>query len=1014
MNLSSITQQLLKKNNVLLSVLIASSLSLTGCGGGTEAETSPAVEVVDNAPSNEDPVEESSENNEIVDVEPELEEAPVSESVQLPVASSTTASQIPDELRLSSHYDSSNPSVAITPTLATASGGNAEHPERAIDGSATTRYESTHGDDNAWIQFDFGSKTEIGYMKLIWERAHADEYIIQVSDDAENWYQLRYVMNSDGGTEEFFNLNIDVQYIRIQGVQRSSNYGYSLFEAEFKTPGSDNTQGNLSTSFTPFPLTGELSQPLASPEEPIEIVRFSLPDGTLVTRFGVVGRSRHARERGEEWNEIGFGDNETVEADGVTPHDNGPGAHLNFVKNYFKNRTWGMEIIDNSLVEGVTRPTLKINEYFQQAQFAGGSAFFRGFSNPRTTGFGWMSPGKLVDDSLYGTNHADCPIVPKPPNGALLNPIVEGDPLSGTNNGCSLTISSYPSYSALSYNQYGVLVRSRDVEGATEFWDFRDKGGVLVSNTNISSSPLRIGDAIEATPSFFTSDEAMIEADPIGEDGTGGHRYYTNEWTYVVGEGLRPWYGRFPRLTNEPLPDEVLQGGLGSVSYDYADNSEFVFQQPHNNIGMQNMQRFVEGRRWIHTNMWTGEHNEDGNDLNEAGVGLQGPHFNQSSCFGCHVNNGRGVAPIQVNQQLDMMAVFTATTETDNTGQQRPHPVYGQGVQMNARSSDGVAQDWGNSVRVGGFETHEETLADGTVVELSKPVYAFDGVTPEVFTVRTAQPLLGMGLLEAISEEEILSRVRTSPDQDGVMGKANYAYDPETGEVHIGRYGWKASKVSLRHQSASAALLDMSVTNPVYPNRNCLTGPAQCDSAYGVEDGLSEDELNSIVEYLSLLAVPAQRKIESGFPNGVTPLAALDVDPIKIDAGEQIFKDIRCSSCHVTDITTGTATPFDENRNQKIKPYTDMLLHDMGSDLADNFVEGQATGSMWRTPALWGIGYTEGVAGNLQVGYLHDSRARTLTEAIMWHGGEGEASKNRFANLSTDDREALLTFLKSL
>ena len=126
---------------------------------------------------------------------------------------------------------------------------------------------------------------------------------------------------------------------------------------------------------------------------------------------------------------------------------------------------------------------------------------------------------------------------------------------------------------------------------------------------------------------------------------TGGIRYYTNELTYVVGTGMRPWYGVQPRLMNAPLPAETLSGGIGSVSYDYADNAQFMFQQPHNHIGMQNMQRFVEGRRWIHTNMWTGDHNEDGNDRNEQAVHLQGPRFNQSSCFGCHVNNGRSLAP---------------------------------------------------------------------------------------------------------------------------------------------------------------------------------------------------------------------------------------------------------------------------------------------------------------------------------------------------------------------------------
>src|SRR5690606_38318882 len=228
--------------------------------------------------------------------------------------------------------------------------------------------------------------------------------------------------------------------------------------------------------------------------------------------------------------------------------------------------------------------------------------------------------------------------------------------------------------------------------------------------------------------------------------------------------------------------------------YDYADNPAFMFQQPHNHIGMQNMQRFVEGRRWLHTNLWTGEHNEAGNDRNDAAIGLQGPLFNQSSCVGCHINNGRGVAPSAINQRLDTMAVRVAAV--DSNGQQVPHPNYGLAVQMNGRSAPGASLDWGTGVRVVGFDTRNVTLADGKVIELRKPRVAFDGPTPAVFSLRSAQPMIGMGLLEAITDEEILSRARSTPDADGVKGTANFAYDPETGAVRVGRYGWKASKVS--------------------------------------------------------------------------------------------------------------------------------------------------------------------------------------------------------------------------
>jgi CxxC motif-containing protein (DUF1111 family) len=898
----------------------------------------------------------------------------------LPTPSSTPVEAIPASHQLPPGVDMSNPGVAVkalTITSSSAQGGNTA--AKAGDGDATTRWESAQQDDS-WLQFDFGSKTQLGYMKLVWENAYGKEYAIQISDDGQTWYQLRYVADGKGGTEEFMNLNANVRYVRINGVKRATQYGYSLFEVAFKSPGSDNTLGaKVAASAMPFPANGDQLAPPPAEQPPLEGVQFSLPDGTLVTRFGVIGRSRHARERGEDWNEIGYGPNDTVDAAG-NPVDKGPGAHLNFVANYFKNRTWGFEIIDNSRVAGVTKPTLRVNQYFQQAQKAGGHSFFHAFDRPGVTGFGWMAPGQLVNPSLYGTNQADCPVVPKPPEGKLAT-------ASGLNDGCSVTVDNYPGHAQLG----------------------PDANGVLVPNGNTDPArPLKLGDVVEVSTSFFSTPEAMAVVND-----SGGLRYYTNEWTYVVGAGLRPWYGVQPRLMNAPLPDETLQGGLGSVSYDYADNSTFIFQQPFNNVGMQNMQRFVEGRRWFHTNMRTGDHNETGNDRNQDAVGLQGMLFNQSSCFGCHINNGRGLAPTVINQRLDTMAVRTA--ELDGSGHQLPHAMYGMAVQMNSQpSTNGVRTDWGTGVRVAAFETKTMTLADGTSVELSKPRVAFDGPTPGVYSLRSAQPVIGMGLLEAIPDADIIARARTAPDADGVKGTANYVYDPETGAVRLGRYGWKASKVSLRHQVAGAALLDMSVTSPLYPNRDCLFGPAKCNTSK-VEPGISNDVLQLLTRYVSMLGVPAQRSIVSGFPKGVSPLSYLDVNPTQVAAGAKVFETIHCTSCHTKEMKTGTGTELAEARNQTIRPYTDLLLHDMGPDLADGFSEGQATGSMWRTSALWGIGYTEKVAGSgIKVGYLHDSRARTLTEAILWHGGEATTSRQRFQALSAEDRAALLSFLGSL
>ncbi len=965
-------------------VAVSAAGVLTACGGGSSSggstDTQPVAGTPAPSPTPSSPVGGTDE--------PELP-PPAPTPPSLPTGTGSAAPALPPSLQLPSGVDLSKPGAAVKVVKATASASenNNNGPDKAIDGSLTTRWASNQ-DDKAWIQFDFGAKTPLGYMKLTWENAYGKEYALQVSDDGETWYQLRYVAGGQGGTEEFFNLNANVRYVRLQGVARATQYGYSLFEVSFNGPGNDNTLPALATSAFPTPPVGAT---VIAPTVPtvLEQTQFTLPDGTLVTRFGFVGRSRHARERGEDWAEIGYGTNATVDANGK-PVDKGPGAYLNFIANYFKNRTWGVEFIDNSRVPGVTKPRIVINQYYQQAQRGGGHSFFRRFDEPGVTGYGWMSPGTLLDNTTYTDGFKEltsCAVVPKPPEGALLKPTTGYGGVVGANDGCSVVLDNVPGH--------------RDVAP--------DANGVLVPNgVNVSSRNLKVGDAIEFTGSFFSSRAAM---DAIGD--SGNFRYYTNEVTYVVGSGLRPWYGIQPRLMNAPLPAETLQGGTGSISYDYADNATFMFQQPNTQIGMQNMQRFVEGRRWFHTNMWTGDHNEAGNDRNTAAVKLQGPRFNQTNCFGCHINNGRSLAPQVINQRLDTMAVRTAAV--DANGKQQPHPVYGLAVQMNARSlTSGAMQDWGNSVRVAGFDTKTVTLADGTVVTLSKPRVSFDGPTPAVYSLRSAQPVIGMGLLEAIPDADILSRVRSTPDEDGVKGQANLVYDPETGQVRVGRYGWKATKFSLRHQTASAALLDMSVTSPIYPNRDCLAGPAQCNRNK-TEKGLSEDELQLISRYVAQLGVPAQRSLTSGFPKGVTPLPYLDVNPTQVAAGAKVFSSIRCTACHVAEMKTGLASELAEMRNQTIKPYTDLLLHDMGSDLADNLVEDQASGSQWRTSALWGIGYTEAVAGSgVKVGYLHDGRARTLTEAILWHGGEAATSRQRFINVSTADRQALIAFLNSL
>jgi CxxC motif-containing protein (DUF1111 family) len=296
------------------------------------------------------------------------------------------------------------------------------------------------------------------------------------------------------------------------------------------------------------------------------------------------------------------------------------------------------------------------------------------------------------------------------------------------------------------------------------------------------------------------------------------------------------------------------------------------------------------------------------------------------------------------------------------------------------------------SATVSGTETKLVTLGDGTAVTLSKPKIAVTAKSGETlkFSARIARKVIGMGLLEAIDERTLLNRAdQKDCNGDGISGRANFIKDPLTGALRLGRFGWKAEKVDVRHQVAEAAFDDMGVGSSLFPDQ----GKAE----------LSDDELSRLVTYMRLVSVPGQR----------------DHSAPQVLQGEQIFKTVGCANCHVTDVVTGANHPFVELRSQDIKPYSDLLLHDMGADLADNSavapsddVAAPAAASEWRTPPLWGTGLLATINGH--TGLLHDGRAASVLEAVLWHGGEAEATKQRVIQLSAADRAALVAFVASL
>jgi CxxC motif-containing protein (DUF1111 family) len=399
------------------------------------------------------------------------------------------------------------------------------------------------------------------------------------------------------------------------------------------------------------------------------------------------------------------------------------------------------------------------------------------------------------------------------------------------------------------------------------------------------------------------------------------------------------------------------------------------------NIAPISVQPFVLGRRLHHTDFATGKHSEGGNPDYTEIAGKLGKHHVNKSCVACHTNNGRAM-PAAVGAP---MTRYLVRVGSDARGS--PHPQLGFTLQSQAQKDSPEA-----GVAISGWTSTEGTFGDGTAFVLQKPTYKFTGVVPEFFSVRIAPPLVGQGLLEAVAEGDIAGLVRANSG-DGIAGQTATVIDPESAQMRLGRFGWKAGQAKLKHQIANALKNDMGVATSVYPTID--RGSEQSDR--GAPARLSDADLDLMYRYVATLGVPPRRNLD-------------DEEALK---GEKLFASANCVKCHTPTLKTSPYHPLAELRGQTIHPYTDLLLHDMGPGLADNVGEGSASARQWRTTPLWGIGSTAGVSGGGE-SYLHDGRARNLSEAILWHGGEAQSSREAFRNMPAADRAALIKFLQSL
>ena len=456
---------------------------------------------------------------------------------------------------------------------------------------------------------------------------------------------------------------------------------------------------------------------------------------------------------------------------------------------------------------------------------------------------------------------------------------------------------------------------------------------------------------------------------------------------------------------SQPEPGEALPGGAATHHKKINANA---FSHASANMSFEREMNFKIGngffrRLWVSAPAST-----------QAADGL-GPLYNARSCQRCHLKDGRGHPPagaddnavsmflrIDIPPQNDEQRRLLAAHRVNNI----PDPTYG--TQLQDFAIAGHKAEYRLAID---YTEVPVTLADGSVVSLRQPRYraedlGYGPLHPQArLSPRVAPQMIGLGLLEAIDEADLLARADPDDaDGDGISGRPNRVWSSEFGRVMPGRFGHKAGAPSVNEQSQGAFAGDIGISGPLNPGGwgECTAAQTACRAAPdgnspqydNLEAGRQVTEL--VVFYSRNLAVPARRQ-----PDDPTVLA-----------GKRVFYTLGCTGCHTPSYRTRTDGVAPEQADQLIWPYTDLLLHDMGEGLADHRPEGVANGREWRTAPLWGSGLTPVVNGHSQ--YLHDGRARSLLEAVLWHGGEAQPQRDAVVGLSAADRAALLRFLESL
>ena len=451
---------------------------------------------------------------------------------------------------------------------------------------------------------------------------------------------------------------------------------------------------------------------------------------------------------------------------------------------------------------------------------------------------------------------------------------------------------------------------------------------------------------------------------------------------------------------------EAFERNAGGAATSLATPNANAFSHPSANMSFERRLDFHVGNG-IFRKLWV-----SAPASTKSSDGL-GPLHNARSCQSCHIKDGRGRPPRQGERAVSMLLALSVPPRNDDERQRLlegrarviPESVYG--AQLQNYSVQGVPAEG----RLGiAYRESSALLSGGAAIRLLHPRYSVldPGYGPldleVMLSPRVAPPMIGMGLIEAIPEADILALADPDDaDGNGISGRAGLALSAHAGDWSLGRFGWKAGAGSVAEQAARAFSGDIGLSTHLLPDAwgDCTQVQTRCRNAADGRDPVEGVEVpgqmfDLVVFYSRHLAVPARRDV-----GGATVLE-----------GKRLFYAAGCTGCHQPKFVTARDADQPEHAFQLIWPYSDFLLHDMGEGLADERPEGFASGREWRTPPLWGIGLTEQVSGHSR--FLHDGRARGLLEAVLWHGGEAEAAREAVVRMSNEEREALLAFMRSL